>query len=613
MQEIYGLPLAEDIGRYTFLVRARNSANLTATEPAEIHVRQHPSERTFHHRFTLQLEPEFSDDEVNLPPAFWMLKTVAALNKVLGDRDDAVVIRSVNGSLKNNNAFTLMWSNDSLNRAECPRQAIDDILEQLYNTEADEVTQQLDQELAPQLAVTNGGVELDGICKPLPTTAPLPTAKADVAPRANRPPSVRNAVDHVDAVVGVLFRYQVPEDAFYDEEDGSTRRLKLTLNNVSNQPVHPRSWLQFDVFNQEFYGLPMDDDAGLEEYILVATDSGGLTASDGLVVSIKERSKMAEMQPLVEFSLRIQTDFDALTGSAQRKARLIESLAQLFGDSEPRNVIIHSFQPGSTVVTWSNATLVAGSDESAKCPDEEIETLRRILMDDDGKLTQKAMDVLTAGDFEPMSARMTPLGSCLGQLTPTYGPTGEDDATSGGGGSAVEDGKAAGDGTWSDDYLLTFIVPGIIITVMLLLAAVIACILYRRRRTGKLGLEERRSFVSKGIPIIFAEELEERPSGRHPAKAPVILKEEKPSQPPPDYRRSQQAANAAPGTGTYRSTAEQHDLLRSPEAAEDEDDAAGLYQPPPPLSASRDSTSSSRYGRPKATPAYRKPPPYVPP
>lgn len=59
---------------------------------------------------------------------------------------------------------------------------------------------------------------------------------------------------------------------------------------------------------------------------------------------------------------------------------------------------------------------------------------------------------------------------------------------------------------------------------MLLLAAVIACVLYRRRRTGKLGLEERRSFVSKGIPIIFAEELEERPSGRHPAKAPVILK-----------------------------------------------------------------------------------------
>ena len=39
-----------------------------------------------------------------------------------------------------------------------------------------------------------------------------------------------------------------------------------------------------------------------------------------------------------------------------------------------------------------------------------------------------------------------------------------------------------------------------------------------------MGLEERRGFVSKGIPIIFAEELEERPSSRHPAKAPVILK-----------------------------------------------------------------------------------------
>lgn len=601
-QEIYGLPLAEDIGRYSLVIRARNSANLTVEEPAEIHVRQHPSERTFHHRFTLQLEPEFSDEETALPPAFWMLKTVAAIRKVTGDRgDDSIVVRSVNGSLRNGDAFSLTWSNESLDRTECPRRTIDDTLDRLYNLEADEVTAQLDAELAPQLSVTNGGVELDGICKPLPTTAPLPTAKTDVKPKANRAPSVRNAVDHLDASVGVLFRYQVPADAFHDEEDGPTGMLKLTLHNgTANQPLDPRSWLQFDVYNQEFYGLPML--AGAEEYTLVATDSGGLSASDSIVVTILERPDMAEMQPLVEFSLKIQTDFEALTGSAQRKVRLVESLAQLFGDSDPRNVVVRSFQPGSTVVTWSNASLVAGGDETAKCPDEEIETLRKILMDDEGKLTQRAMDVLSAGDFEPISARMTPLGRCLGQLTPTYGPDGPEV-------TVAEDGSGKTSSTppadWSDDYLLTFIVPGIIITVMLLLAAVIACILYRRRRTGKLGLEERRSFVSKGIPIIFAEELEERPTGRHPAKAPVILKEEKPSQPPPDYHKA--AASSAGGTtGTYRSTAEQQDLLRSPEVEDDE--PAGLYQPPPPLS-----TGSSRYARPKATPAYRKPPPYVPP
>lgn len=283
----------------------------------------------------------------------------------------------------------------------------------------------------------------------------------------------------MDAEVGVLFRFQVPVDTFYDEEDGATRMLKLTLNNMNNGPLSSRSWLQFDVPNQEFYGLPMDSDAGLEEYQLVCTDSGGLTASDGLVVSVKDRSKLPEKEPLVEFTLTIKTDFETLTDSAHRKVRLIESIARIFDDPEPRNVVIRSFQPGSTLVTWSNATLVGGrlsgspDDETAetKCPDEEILSLRRKLLDDDSKLTQSAIDILSASDFEPVSARMTPMGRCIGQLTPTYGPD-TDDATIGNGGiktGEVDGDKTDDNATWSDDYLLTFIVPGIIITVTILL------------------------------------------------------------------------------------------------------------------------------------------------
>lgn len=90
---------------------------------------------------------------------------------------------------------------------------------------------------------------------------------------------------------------------------------------------------------------------------------------------------------------------------------------------------------------------------------------------------------------------------------------------------------------------------------MLLLAAIIACILYRRRLTGKMELgkcwiflqpiaiihnfylsgdeEERRSFRSKGIPVIFQDELDEKPEIGN--KSPVILKDEKPPLLPPSY------------------------------------------------------------------------------
>lgn len=575
-------------------MQARNSANLTVTETAEVQVRQHPSERAFNHRFTLQLEPEFSDDEKLLPPIHWLLKTVAALVNTTGDKEDSIVVRNIQGDVKDSSAFNFTWSYDSLARTHCPEDEIQDIFDQLYNRQSDQVTDNLDTELSPQLTVTLGLFELDGICQPMPTTPSTVSGPETKPPRkANKAPEVRNQVDHIEAEVGKLFHFKVPADTFFDEEDGSTPMLKLTLQNMTHHSLNPRSWLQFDVPNQEFYGLPLDEDAGVEEYQLVCTDSSGSSTSDGLEVLVKERSKKPEHQPLVEFTLTIDVDFDAFIGSAHRKVRFVKAIAELFKDPDARYIDIQSIVPGSTSVTWTNTTLVGTT-----CPQSsEIVNLRQILKDDGGKLTQRCIDILSAEDFKPISANVNPLGSCIGDLTPTTGP---------GFGDVKDQSKDDSNTLWSDDYLLTFIVPGIIITVMLLLAAVIACILYRRRRTGKLGLEEHRSFVSKGIPIIFAEELEERPSGRHPAKAPVILKEEKPSQ-PPDYHKVRSSASPY----SSHKPAEQHDLLRTP-SEDNEDEPASLYQPPPPLSSGRDSTSS-RYSRPKATPAYRKPPPYVPP
>lgn len=580
-----------------FIVQARNSANLTANETVEIQVRQHPAERAFHHQFTLQLEPEFSTDEDALPKAYWMLRTVTGLSRALGDKEDSIVVRLINGTVKNGHAFTFTWSNESLARSHCPEDEIYESFDLIYNRELDSVTDKLDSELAPELDVTFGSIEFNGLCQSLPTIPQQNTPQKEMKTphKMNNPPLIRNQVDHLTAQVGVLFRHQVPADTFFDEEDGNTRRLKLTLQNMDHQPLDSRSWLQFDSPNQEFYGLPLDGDVGTEEYQLLCTDSSGAVESDGLVVAVLERSKKPEDQPLVEFSLKIDDSFDVLMAKASRKVRLIEALAQVFNDPEPNNIVIKSFSPGSTIVTWNNATLVG-----TECPPNSvIMNLRRLLIDDDGKLTQRCTDILVAADFQPLSAKVSPLGNCVGEHTPTFAP-GTDDSK-----NEEVDGQAY-DGIWTDDYLLTFIVPGIIITVMLLLAAVIACILYRRRRTGKLGLEERRSFVSKGIPIIFAEELEERPSGRHPAKAPVILKDEKPSQ-PPDYHKVRSSASPY----ASHKAVEQHDLLRTPsDDVEEEPDS--LYQPPPPLSAGRD-TTSSRYTRPKATPAYRKPPPYVPP
>lgn len=89
----------------------------------------------------------------------------------------------------------------------------------------------------------------------------------DVLPfsvKANTAPSIPNPVDQLEVTQGTLFRYQVPEDTFHDEEDGATRMLNLNLLDISRQPLDPHSWLQFDVPNQEFYGLPLEADVGTQ-------------------------------------------------------------------------------------------------------------------------------------------------------------------------------------------------------------------------------------------------------------------------------------------------------------------------------------------------------------
>lgn len=72
-------------------------------------------------------------------------------------------------------------------------------------------------------------------------------------------------------------------------------------------------------------------------------------------------------------------------------------------------------------------------------------------------------------------------------------------------------------------------------------------------------------------------------------KSPVILKEEKPPLPPPEYQKAEDGADVP---------------MLSQENSEEP------YQPPPPFATNRD---NNRQNRPKPTPTYRKPPPYVPP
>ena len=74
------------------------------------------------------------------------------------------------------------------------------------------------------------------------------------------------------------FLFHFFQDTCYDPEDGKTSQLKLNLLTTNRRELSPDAWLQFDEKNQEFVGIPLEEEVGREEYQLVCSDAKGLSA-----------------------------------------------------------------------------------------------------------------------------------------------------------------------------------------------------------------------------------------------------------------------------------------------------------------------------------------------
>lgn len=51
--------------------------------------------------------------------------------------------------------------------------------------------------------------------------------------------------------------------------------MRASLLTANRTEIPERNWLQFDSNNQEFYGVPLDQDVGQKTYQLVVKDKEG--------------------------------------------------------------------------------------------------------------------------------------------------------------------------------------------------------------------------------------------------------------------------------------------------------------------------------------------------
>ncbi|XP_065166984.1 dystroglycan 1 [Atheta coriaria] len=551
-REIYGLPLDDDVSRWEYILRATDHEGASVQDVVEILVQNHKSKRVVNHEFSLYLHVEkkweFPHD------VDWALKTLRGVGQLYRSNLSDIVVRKVNYTSE---PVVFVWTNDSLAKNYCPKEDIEKLYEALTANNEGDPSHALTRALIPELRIKKVLYHTMGICETEPAKPPPPPL-APITPSSNFSPILRNAVDHINATVGELLVFAVPDDTFYDPEDTDPRNLKMSLLTAEGHPIPSNYWLQFDSKNKEFYGIPLLDNVGRKEFQLVCKDSGNLTASDMLVVVVHSAPRRHYN---LEFIMTLDTQYESFATSASMQRKFVEKVADLFGDSNTSNIHLNSIRRGSTIVSWYNKSLTL--DE---CPRPQISQLESVLVNKDHTIAGRVQDVMDP-EFKVSTIKLQLIGNCRGKPH-IHSPNSK--------GVPIEE-PPLGD---HDDYMITFIVPAIIIFCMLLLAGIVACVMYRRRRTGKLNMAEdgRSSYGNKGIPVIFQEELEEKPEPG--TKAPVILKDEKPPLAPPEYSKS----------GSLKLG----------------DDSEPYQPPPPPFSRPQD---NNRQARPKPTPTYRKPPP----
>lgn len=410
----------------------------------------------------------------------------------------------------------------------------------------------------------------------------------------SRPPMVTGAMEEMIFQAGQESQYNLPEDLFFDCVDGKTKDLSINLFGNETDVLPKTHWVELKgrkTGNYRIVGFPMNKDQGKKMYSLKAQNNFGLLATYVVKMVVKADERLSG-EPSHKISMTFDTAYDKFTNAKIKE--VTESLALvMFGTQDPNAITVLDIQPGSVVYSWTNNRLPTDS-----CPAKEVSEMMNKFVNEDGTVNE---DAKSKFPFPLNEVQAIPAGACVGNEefpgekgepeeppkpeTPEPGkPTSE----------PTDPGKKEYQEEEEKEIWLTTVVPAVVIVVLLIIFLVIACVLYRKKRKGKMSLEDKNNLV-KGAPVIFPDEYDEKPND---ASKPLIMDEEKPPMPPPQYTR-----------GSSENSKSSHESNQGEEYEMDTDINSPLYQPPPPVT----STGSNKQPRPHMQPAHRNPAPYVPP
>ncbi|XP_040516260.1 dystroglycan 1-like isoform X2 [Gallus gallus] len=200
--------------------------------------------------------------------------------------------------------------------------------------------------------------------------------------QTNTSPKVVHSIEFITATIGCLFSFPVSANTFFDEEDGNSTQLSLQLIPADGSPGGSESWLQFDVSQQTMRGYPLDIDFQYspQEFILSATDSGGLTVWQSFTIELLKPTHV----PCHLYTIRTKNSYYSFLRERKRISLFLEKLSLYLNSTNPKDIVMTTLKPGSTLISWYNSSLCTSANRPFSwCAKEEIqEALNKLRVPD---------------------------------------------------------------------------------------------------------------------------------------------------------------------------------------------------------------------------------------
>ena len=198
------------------------------------------------------------------------------------------------------------------------------------------------------------------------------------------PPKIIKEIKTISISKCGYFSYKIPENTFYDNQDGNTRNLNLSLFTIKNNPLKKSSWLQFNSQQQVIYAVALhkisEENPNGINYILTATDTTDLATPMTFTVFVGGSSNNLNTECKIEIVFNTN---DRESNFVQRLQYLLSKLRNYFQLESLRDIFVVDFKKHvqtQFILTWSYCPLVHEEESSSGHKKHHFNLISKILM-----------------------------------------------------------------------------------------------------------------------------------------------------------------------------------------------------------------------------------------